>query len=290
MFESLAVDPKTAAAIDLAVQENRLSHALILEGSDERTRLAAAKEIACALVCESGGHKPCGVCAKCRKAQADSHPDLYLIEPEKAGAFIKVDAIRTLKAQSMLRPNDGERSVFHIREAQMMNVQAQNALLKILEEPAAHVSILLSCPSKAALLETILSRATAFPLQNEAAADLPLEEAQKTAETLLQTLADGSELDLLLSLAPLQKDRVLFSAVLSACRLILRDALVETAAGKPLRETDKTVFSLRRRLTQKQLLALMDETQSELDALSRNANLNLILTCFCSGASGIRHS
>ena len=159
-----------------------------------------------------------------------------------------------------------------------------------MEEPAAHVSILLSCPSKAALLETILSRATAFPLQNETAADLPLEEAQQTAESLLQTLADGSELDLLLSLAPLQKDRVLFSAVLSACRLVLRNALVETAGGKPLRETDKTVFSLRRRLTQKQLLALIDETQNELDALSRNANLNLILTCFCSGASEIKRS
>jgi len=290
MFESLAVDPKTAAAIDLAVQENRLPHAVILEGGDEKTRLAAARELACALVCTGEGHRPCGVCAKCRKAQADAHPDLYLIEPEKPGAFIKVDAIRTLKAQSLLRPNDGERSVFHIREAQMMNVQAQNALLKILEEPAAHVCIILSCPSKAAMLETILSRATAFALQNETAQDLPLEEAQKTAETLLQTLADGNELDLLLLLAPLQKDRVLFSAVLSACRLLLRDALVETAEGKPLCETEPTVFALRRRLTQKQLLALMDETQNEIDALARNANVNLILTCFCSNCSEIRRS
>ena len=290
MFESLAVDPKTAAAIDLAVPDNRLPHAGILEGGDEETRHAAAKEIACALVCTGAGHKPCGVCAKCRKALAGSHPDLFLIEPEKAGAFIKVDAIRTLKAQSLLRPNDGERSVFHIREAQMMNVQAQNALLKILEEPAPHVSILLTCPSKAALLETILSRATAFPLQNETAQDLPLQEAQETAEALLQTLADGDELALLLRLAPLQKDRVLFSAVLSACRMLLHDALVESAANQPLRDTQSTVFSLRRRLTQKQLLALMDETQNDIDALARNANMNLIVTCFCACCSEIRRS
>ena len=55
MFEQLAVDRKTAAAIDEAVQSGRLPHALILEGGDEATRLAAAREIACALVCESGG-------------------------------------------------------------------------------------------------------------------------------------------------------------------------------------------------------------------------------------------
>lgn len=288
MFEHLAVDPGTAQAISLAVQENRLPHALILEGSDEETRLAAAKELAMALVCESAGQKPCGVCAKCKKALANSHPDLHRIEPEKPGAFIKVDAIRSLKAQALLRPNDGARSVFHIREAQMMNVQSQNALLKILEEPAAHVSIVLTCPSKAALLETILSRATAFALQNETAQDLPQQEARETAETLLQTLATGNELDLLLALAPLQKDRLLFAGVLAQCRLLLRDALVESAANKPLAGPETTACLLRQKLTQSQMLALMEEAQSCLDALESNANLNLILTCFCSRFGEIR--
>ena len=204
MFEQLAVDPHTRRAIDDAVQQNRLPHALILEGGDDETRLAAACEIAMALVCESAGPKPCGVCPKCRKAKAGSHPDLYRIEPEKEGAFIKVDAIRTLKTHALLRPNDGEKSVFIIREAQMMNVQAQNALLKILEEPAPHVCILLTCPSKAALLETILSRATAFSLSNETAA---AEADARTAGALLKTLCAGNELELLLALAPLQKDR-----------------------------------------------------------------------------------
>ena len=290
MFEGLALNAKTAEAITLAIAENRLPHALILEGGDEETRLAAAKQIAQALVCESSGEKPCGVCAKCKKALADSHPDLYCIEPEKPGAFIKVDAIRTLKEQAQLRPNDGDKSVFHIREAQMMNVQAQNALLKILEEPAAHVCILLTCPSKAALLETILSRATAFALSNETAQDTAQTDAKNTAEELLQTLATGSELDLLLALAPLQKDRTALAAVLSQCRLLVRDALVETAAQQPLRQDEKTVFALRQHLTQTQMLSLMDEMQNDLDALERNANVNLILTCFCSRCSEIRVS
>ena len=290
MFEQLAVDRKTAAAIDEAVQSGRLPHALILEGGDEATRLAAAREIACALVCESGGEKPCGVCPKCRKAQAGSHPDLYLIEPEKDGAPIKVDAIRTLKSHATLRPNDGDKSVFHIREAQLMNVQAQNALLKILEEPAPHVSILLTCPSKAALLETIRSRATAFALSNETATDTTDETAPQTAKEILRTLCEGSELDLLVLLAPLQKDRPLFRAALSAVRPLLRDALVADGNLPAMTEEAETALQLRRRLTQKQLLDLMDAAQNCADALDRNANLNLVLTYYCSRCSEIKLS
>ena len=287
MFEQLAVDPHVARAIDDAVQQNRLPHALILEGGDDETRFAAARQIAQALVCESAGKKPCGICAKCRKAMANSHPDLYCIEPEKEGAFIKVDAIRTLKAHALLRPNDGEKSVFIIREAQMMNVQAQNALLKILEEPAPHVCILLTCPSKAALLETILSRATAFALSNETAGDSA--DAQ-TARTLLELLCTGSELDLLLALAPLQKDRDGFRAALAAMGPIVRDALVPKGSAEPLGGAAEQSDLLRQTLTQKQLLGLMETAQSCLDALERNANLNLLLTFFCSRCSEIRFS
>lgn len=287
MFEQLAVDPHVRRAIDDAVQQNRLPHALILEGSDDETRLAAAREIAMALVCEGTGKKPCGVCSKCRKAEAGSHPDLYLIEPEKEGAFIKVDAIRTLKAHALLRPNDGEKSVFILREAQMMNVQAQNALLKILEEPAPHVCLLLTCPSRAALLETILSRATAFALSNETAGDAA---DVQTAADLLGTLCTGSELDLLLALAPLQKDRDRFRAALSAMGPILRDALVPQGKTEALGGAPEQSGLLRRTLTQKQLLDLMDAARSASDALDRNANLNLLLTWFCSRCSEIRLS
>lgn len=287
MFEQLAVDPHIQRAIDDAVQQNRLPHALILEGSDDATRLAAAREIAMALVCECADKRPCGVCAKCRKALSNSHPDLYLIEPEKEGAFIKVDAVRALKAHALLRPNDGEKSVFILREAQMMNVQAQNALLKILEEPAPHVCILLTCPSRAALLETILSRATAFALSNEtagSAADV------QTAAALLQTLCSGNELDLLLALAPLQKDRDGFRAALAAIGPVVRDALVPGNAAEPLGGAPEQSDLLRQKLTQKQLLDLAEAARSALEALERNANLNLLLTWFCSRCSEIRFS
>ena len=290
MFEQLAIDPQVADAINNAVQHNRLPHALLLEGSDEATRHAAAKQIAAALVCNGAGPKPCGSCAKCKKANAGSHPDLYLIEPEKEGAFIKVDAIRTLKAHALLRPNDGEKSVFHIREAQMMNVQAQNALLKILEEPDAHVCIILTCPSKAALLETILSRVTAYALSNETALDAPNEAAAETAAQLLQTWCDCDELALLVALAPLQKDRARFCAALNCCRLILRDALVGANEEAALGGEGALAVQLRRRFTQKQLLALMDAAQESAQALDRNANFNLILTLFCCRCGEIKYA
>lgn len=290
MFDNLQVEPHCAAALTAAVQSRRLPHAVLLEGADEATRRLAATELAKALLCD-GEPKPCGVCRHCKKVDGGYHPDLFLIEKEDGAAAIKVDAIRTLKEHARLLPNDGDKSVFLILEAQDMNVQAQNALLKILEEPASHVSILLTCPSRTALLETVRSRAAAFRLANTVVHSqdpAQTEKARDAAETLLTALCDGNELDLLLATAPFQTDKALFQNTLSLLPAYFRDALVQGTDVTRLSEPPAVAALLAKTFPQAKLLLLRDEALRLYDAVQRFANHNLSINALCSAFYAIR--
>ena len=282
MFESLRIDPRAADALQNGVRQRRLPHAVLLEGADSETRFQAAKELAQAIVCTKS-EPPCGLCRACRKALANSHPDIHFLQKEDGDAFIKVDAVRALKAQAMLLPNDGERCVFVISEAQDMNVQAQNALLKILEEPAPHVCFLLTCESSGALLETIRSRASLYTLQS---ADLSSggqsEQAAQTAKAFLGALVDGNELDLLRESAVLLKDKTLFQDMMAQLQLLLRDALVADCGIAPLGEEEALSKKLRMRLTKDKLLRMIEEAAAFSQASKANANQNLTVTALCS--------
>lgn len=278
MFEGLSIDAKSARALESAVQSGRLSHAVLLEGGDAETRLAAAKELARAIVC-TGEEKPCGHCRACKKAQSDNHPDIHLLQKDEKSAFIKVDAVRALKEQAMLLPNDGEHSAFIVREAQFMNVQAQNALLKILEEPARHVHFLLTAESKAALLETIRSRVTDFDLGQSGA--LPQTQEGQAGEEAAAAVLRGlcaDEFELLCACAVFQKDKALLQQALPAMELILRDALLCGSAAQPMTGETALALQLHRTLTPQKLLRLREKSGELLAAVRANANQNLTAT------------
>ena len=141
-------------------------HAIILSGSGEATK-ARARELAAALLCEGGGRKPCGVCRHCRKVFRGEfpgiHPDVTAVERKTAATGklkreITVDQIRDLGVDALVLPNEAAAKVYILPEADAMNVSAQNAFLKLLEEPPGFVSFLLCAANPLALLETVRSR------------------------------------------------------------------------------------------------------------------------------------
>jgi len=132
-----------------------ISHAYIIEGLSGVGKRSFAAEIAKAILC-TGSTKPCGVCSSCRKCDGDTHPDLHRYSTE--GNSFKVEAIRELKRAVTLKPNDGVRAVYILEKADSMTVSAQNALLKVFEEPPEGVSFLLLAEKKEALLSTVRSR------------------------------------------------------------------------------------------------------------------------------------
>ncbi len=99
---------------------------------------------------------PCGRCRSCRKISSDSHPDIIRVQP--SGAYIRIDQIRELCNILAMKPYEAEYRVVVIAEAHRMNIEAGNALLKMLEEPPDRTILILTAPTVADMLPTIVSR------------------------------------------------------------------------------------------------------------------------------------
>ena len=141
-----------------AVRSRKVSHAYILNGEKSSGKEFIARIFAMSLQCEKKEVDPCQVCHSCLQALSGNHPDIIYVTHEKPNT-ISVDDIRTqINADIAIKPYSSEYKIYIVNEAEKMNAQAQNALLKTLEEPPAYGVILLLTSNLEALLPTILSR------------------------------------------------------------------------------------------------------------------------------------
>ena len=144
-----------------------IGHAGILSAPKESHRALALHEAKAALCAEGG----CGSCRVCHLIETGQHPDVIYVEPD--GASIKIGQVRSLISELSIRPYLGEGRFVAILSADLMTEQAQNALLKTIEEPNAGCRFLLFCESRDRLLPTIRSRcSTVRPPVERAAEDL----------------------------------------------------------------------------------------------------------------------
>lgn len=134
------------------------SHAYIVWGGNERDRTDFSDRLAAAVVCGSSGKRPCLSCVHCKKASRHIHPDIISIDRNQENRLIQVDQIRALREDASVMPNDAERKVYIINHADTMNIPAQNAILKLLEEPPGRAGFILVTENPAALLPTVRSR------------------------------------------------------------------------------------------------------------------------------------
>lgn len=136
-----------------------LSHAYILSGPAGSGRHTLARLLAAAMVCAApAGGRPCGRCTPCKKALKGIHPDVVSLTGPGEGKPITVDQIRELRADAHVRPNEGERKIYLLEDADQMNASAQNAMLKLLEEGPAYAAFLLLSGNAGGLLQTVRSR------------------------------------------------------------------------------------------------------------------------------------
>ena len=143
------------------VISSKLPHAIILEGPHGTGKHTISRLTAAALSCENKSTSaalPCLTCLSCRKALEHKSPDIIVVGREDK-ATIGVDAVRFIKEDVSIVPNDSDNKVYIIEDADKMTTQAQNALLLTLEEPPAYVHFFLLCENSGLLLETIRSRA-----------------------------------------------------------------------------------------------------------------------------------
>ncbi len=143
----------------------RFPHACILEGAKGTGKHTIATMTAAALVCEHKNDNtapiPCLTCRNCKKILEGKFPDLIIVGREDK-ATLGIDAIRFLKEDVHIIPNDADAKTYLIEDADLMTPQAQNAFLLTLEEPPSYVHFFLLCEHSELLLETIRSRAPIF--------------------------------------------------------------------------------------------------------------------------------
>ncbi len=149
-----------------ATRSGKVSHAYIFAGEDSAGKNLLANAFAIALQCEAGESRAdsCGKCKSCIQAASDNHPDIIRITHEKAS--IGVDDVRIqINNDIQIKPYSSPYKIYIIDEAEKLTEQAQNALLKTIEEPPAYAVIILLANNLSALLPTILSRCVTLKLK-----------------------------------------------------------------------------------------------------------------------------
>ncbi len=142
-----------------AIESNKINHAYIINGERNSGKEFIAKTFSMALQCENRQEiEPCEKCHSCRQALGNNHPDIIFITHEKPGTIGVDDIRRQINSDVAIKPYQGPKKIYIINEGEKMTVQAQNALLKTLEEPPEYAVILILTANVSALLPTVLSR------------------------------------------------------------------------------------------------------------------------------------
>ncbi len=157
-FNDIVGQEQIKSHLKAAIRSNKVSHAYIINGEKASGKEFIAGIFAQTLQCEKGGDEPCGECHSCKQAATKNHPDIRYVTHEKP-ASIGVDDIRDQVSDDVsIKPYSGPYKIYIISEAEKMTAQAQNAILKTLEEPPAYVVIMLLTTNSGSFLQTIRSR------------------------------------------------------------------------------------------------------------------------------------
>ena len=156
-FQDIIGQEHMTGHLQNAIRMGKVSHAYIIQGEAGSGKKLLADVFATTLQCEEGGIEPCGHCQSCKQAVSGNHPDIRRVTHEKAS--ISVDDIRLqLNNDILVKPYSRPYKVYIIDEAEKMTEQAQNAMLKTIEEPPEYAVIILLTVNAKLLLPTILSR------------------------------------------------------------------------------------------------------------------------------------
>ncbi len=148
-----------------ALNSGKISHAYIINGEKASGKEFIARVFAMALQCEGEGLKPCQECRSCRQALSQNQPDIIRVTHEKPGTISVEDIRAQINSDMAIKPYSSPYKVYLVNEAEKMTPQAQNALLKTLEEPPAYGVILLLTSNVNGLLPTIVSRCVVFNMK-----------------------------------------------------------------------------------------------------------------------------
>ena len=300
--------------------DGRLPHAILFEGPVGCGKTFLAQLTAAAALCQQLGG-PCGLCRACRLTLAGTHPDVAVLSPDSPEKPYSVKALRELILSCYVLPNDGDKKIYILRDIHKMSEQAQNTLLKMIEEPPAHVMFLLTCTSRAQILPTILSRVvtimlTTCPVEECAQAlqnrlpqcsaqecahaarltggnigkallllqDEALSQLYRTAREAVELLCCKDEFQLLCLLRPASKKKEDFSALLSNLQELFLEIVKEkNAPSAPALGNEGKLFpdAVINRITTLQAVQIIDIIRKVQAELAQNVSPALASAQLC---------
>ncbi len=282
-----------------ALPPSGVGSAVLLDGPAGIGKRTAAADLAAGLLCPDR-NGPCGACPACKRARAGSHPDLIWLKEPEPGKAVKLEQVRELRAQSFLRPSEAPFKVFVIPQADKLNLPSQNALLKVLEEPATSVFVLL-CENREAMLQTVRSRCKTFrltPLTDALLTQALRERAPAPAEDIRQAVSRsggllGRALDILSG-----NEKPAQAAARTFCHALQGDELALWLACQELTKLSREEYGefcdeSCRLLTQgvarggsRRLLDIFEYLEKQRAMLAQNPSLTALagaLAAFCGG-------
>jgi len=174
------------AQLDRAVREDRLSHAYLVTGPAQIGKATLARALAMAINC-TGHPRPCGQCRACVRIASNTHADVRVVAPD--GDRLKIGQMRELQRELALSPVEARSRVAILDGVERATLEAMNALLKTLEEPASNVVLILIAPETELLLPTIVSRCQVIALR-----PLPIEQVRQVLHTRWNVDATQAEM------------------------------------------------------------------------------------------------
>ena len=161
MFNNIIGNKKNKELLNQIVNTNNIAHSYMFIGKESIGKLLFAKEFAKGILCLDKEKKPCEKCKSCIELDTSNNPDFCIIEPD--GKSIKIEQIRELIKKVYEKPVVSNRKAYIINDSECMTKEAQNSLLKTLEEPPEYVTIILIASNENIFLPTIKSRCTKIP-------------------------------------------------------------------------------------------------------------------------------
>ncbi|MBR6504871.1 MAG: DNA polymerase III subunit delta' [Clostridia bacterium] len=155
-FENIIGNSKNKKVLTNIIEKNKILHCYLFSGKSGIGKKLFAKEFAKMILCQNQDKKSCNTCKSCIEFESNNNPDFNIVVPD--GNSIKIEQIRFMQSKAYEKPIISNRKVYIIDEAERMTKEAQNCLLKTLEEPSDYITIIIICCLENNLLSTIKSR------------------------------------------------------------------------------------------------------------------------------------
>ncbi len=258
------------------LQSGKLPHAVVLESQKDLTMKETVNMICQWAVCR-GENRPCHKCSACVKVENNNHPDIYTAKLSGKLEVVNVEEVRTICADAYIRPNEADRKIYILPNADKMQIQAQNALLKVIEEPPQHILFIFCCGSAKKLLATILSRVAVYSLDYTYDDDRSVQQAYETALYIAEHLTDTKGYPLLCALGKIDS-RVTAKEIIENLMEIIGNAMRYRVTGKAENPVERSLGEYMDMMALSQIAETLHTASDKLDS---NINMNLFGAWLC---------